>query len=192
MSRGYEDINSASIEDLLEFRLAAAIDLRKQIGLPSDVNTVYRLVNGEGDRLGGLIVDVFGNRVVVQSTAVWVELRKDMIMSLLSKLLGSDSILLWRRAEARLKQDGFVSSAVTTTDKDTMQETSTLDDNIIVFENGVKFNVNTENSQKTGFYCDQRDNRMMIAAMSKGKTVLDLYCYSAGFSVYAAKNGAMR
>jgi 23S rRNA G2069 N7-methylase RlmK/C1962 C5-methylase RlmI len=187
--RNFEEEFSSSMEDVLSVRIRNAISLRRAINLPSASTTAYRLVNGEGDRLGGLIIDVFGNRVVVQSCALWVEVRRSMIMKALVDSFGSEYVALWRQAEARLKQDGYNSSSSSSTVETQM---NLADENVVVMENGIKFNVNTENSQKTGFYCDQRDNRAVIGSVCKGKTVLDMYCYSAGFSIYAACNGATK
>ena len=191
ITRSYETIHKLDITSVLRTRLEQAIHLRRQINLPNPlITTAYRLVNGEGDRLGGLIIDVFGNTVVIQSTALWVEIRKEMILSILSNLFGSEFVLLWRQADARLKQDGY--NITTTSTTTNIVNTASIDTSLLVYENGIKFSVNTDNSQKTGFYCDQRDNRARIGSISAGKSVLDMYCYSAGFSMYAAVNGATR
>lgn len=169
------------------------------------MTTAYRLVNGEGDRLGGLIIDVFGKRIIVQSTAIWVEIRRSLIISALKSFFheeGDEYVILWRQAEARLKQDGFLNITSTSTTSTALSSDEVVDkandansndeEDISVLENGVQFVVSTENSQKTGFFCDQRDNRRRIGELSWNKTVLDLYCYSAGFSMYAARGGALR
>jgi 23S rRNA (cytosine1962-C5)-methyltransferase len=188
MARTYESLYTLSFEDLLKVRIEQAIALRSAISLPSAKNSVYRLVNGEGDRLGGLVVDVLGTTVVAQSSAFWVERHKAAIESALLATVKSNK-LVWRRAEGRLKQDGYtgdladiVINSKSGNDAGNSEETEDL----VVTENGVKYVVCPEDGQKTGFYCDQRDNRMMIREMSEGKTVLDTFCYSGGFSVNAA------
>jgi 23S rRNA G2069 N7-methylase RlmK/C1962 C5-methylase RlmI len=198
MARSYEPAFSLSFADLLKTRVEQAIALRRAVDLPSNANTVYRLINGEGDRLGGLIVDVLGTTVVAQSSSLWVERYKKEIESALLAKLGDGACkeLIWRRAEARLKQDGYTGS---TKDEIVRRGTATsaaatapgtTNGEVIVTENGVKYVVCPEDGQKTGFYCDQRDNRRMIRDISKGKTVLDTFCYSGGFSVNAALGGA--
>lgn len=184
IARNHDAVCKGSIEDILTERLQHAVQLRRAVGLPSVRNSAYRLVNGEGDRLGGLIIDVFGNRVIIQSTALWVEIRRELVTRLVQEVMGAESVVLWRQQEARLKQDGFNGTAEASP--------RLAEENIVVVENSIKFNVNTENSQKTGYYCDQRDNRAMIGAIAAGRSVLDLYCYSAGFSMYAARGGASR
>jgi 23S rRNA (cytosine1962-C5)-methyltransferase len=149
---------------------------------------VYRLINGEGDRLGGLVVDVLGSTIVAQSSAYWVERHKTAIEAALLATVKSDK-LVWRRAEGRLKQDGYtgdLADIVINSGAEVESNSGAEPEDLIVVENGVKYVVCPEDGQKTGFYCDQRDNRMMIREMSEGKTVLDTFCYSGGFSVNAA------
>ena len=186
----HEQLIHEPMEVILHQRILEAFQLRQNLQFPSEMNTAYRLVNGEGDRLSGLMVDVFGNRAIVQSAASWAEINRDIITQCLSKVVGKDYSFLWRTAEARLKQDGYELPATVSAPKEEGHDD--LNDNILVKENGLQFHVNTKNAQKTGFYCDQRDNRAMLGSLSRGKSVLDLYCYSAGFSIYAAKGGASK
>jgi len=161
--------------DLLQSRIQDAISLRKAINLPQEKhNTVYRLVNGEGDRLGGLVVDVLGSTIIIQSSACWVESYKEAIIAAVDKSMNSQSetakskySIVWRQAEARLKQDGYnVTTSSTVIAAVGNEESSSQSDKTrkeIVYENGIKYVVYPESSgQKTGFFCDQRDNRMMI------------------------------
>lgn len=182
------------MDEVLDVRIRNAVSLRAALGLPSALCTAYRLINGEGDRLGGLIVDVFGDRIVVQSCALWVELRRDLIVQSISAVFGPGYEVLWRRAEARLRQDGFNATSAPPPVSSEGSEPPPVSGggSVVVLERGVRFSVDTESSQKTGFYCDQRDSRAAVGALSRGKTVLDLYCYSAGFSMHAAVNGAAR
>jgi hypothetical protein len=94
------------LKTLIHTRIKRAKEIRAQISLPSETDTVYRLINGEGDRLGGLIVDVFDNVIVVQSSALWVELYSKYIEDSLRDHYGSSIRLIWRRASSRLLQDG--------------------------------------------------------------------------------------
>jgi 23S rRNA G2069 N7-methylase RlmK/C1962 C5-methylase RlmI len=193
MARTYESLYELPFEDLIKKRIEQAIAVRSAITLPSSENSVYRLINGEGDRLGGLVVDVLGTTIVAQSSAYWVERHKKSIEAAILSTIKSQK-LVWRRAEGRLKQDGYTGDlADIVIDSETALEgtgtgidTETETADLIVVENGIKYVVCPEDGQKTGFYCDQRDNRMMIRGISKGKTVLDTFCYSGGFSVNAA------
>ena len=152
----------------------------------------------KGDKLSGLIVDVFDSTVVVQSSAIWIELNKNIIENALVDVMGADVKLIWRQSMSRLKQDGFEEMQ----GSDGME----IDDNeqrmegahsrqfvpIVVVENDIKYEILPEDGQKTGFYCDQRDNRQFVKSVSNGKEVLDTYCYSGGFSISAALGGAKR
>ena len=192
MARTYESLYSLPFGELLKIRIEQAIALRSAISLPSDTNSVYRLINGEGDRLGGLVVDVLGTTVVAQSSAFWVEKHKKVIEEAILATVKCHK-LVWRRAEGRLKQDGYTGDLTDVVISSSTEEDSEKNEvqDLVVVENDVKYVVCPEDGQKTGFYCDQRDNRMMIRNMSRGKSVLDTFCYSGGFSVNAALGGAL-
>lgn len=197
LSRGFEKVHSLPLGKLLEARVSQALALRSSLGLPSKENTVYRLINGEGDRLGGLIVDVFDMTIVAQSSALWCEKHRDVIeASLVAAMNAAQQTeskrkrtfrLIWRRAESRLKQDGYTGR----TGDDPLPAGSTAAP-IVVKENKLKYSTSPEDGQKTGFYCDQRANRMLIRGVAEGKSVLDTYCYSGGFAINAAIGGASR
>ena len=182
---------SLPIEDLLAVRFANALRMRATtlgVGESERNDEVFRLINGEGDRLGGLIVDVIGNVIVAQSSAAWCEKHKDAIMQELTKLnIGNlASTVVWRRAVSRLNQDGFHSSD--SSDAEPIEDSA---EDIVVKEGNCQYSVNPlGGGQKTGFYCDQRENRKRIMKLSDGKTVLDTYCYTGGFSINAALGGA--
>jgi 23S rRNA (cytosine1962-C5)-methyltransferase len=125
-------------------------------------------VNGEGDRLGGLMVDVLGKSIVIQSSACWVESYKKEIIDAVENTMNIKKekyTIIWRQAEARLKQDGYTATSASASSS---KQQNDDDDKAsarkeIVYENGIKYVVYPESSgQKTGFFCDQRDNRMMI------------------------------
>ena len=176
------------LRSLFAARIERAKNLRSQVSLPSEKNTVYRLINGEGDRLGGLIIDVFGSVVVVQSSAIWAEVHSAVIVEALYENFGSANVrVIWRRASSRLIQDGF---AKIDDEFPAQPESNTTIGPIIVVENGINYIVHPEGGQKTGFYCDQRDNRAIMKSICHGKDILDTYCYSGGFSLAAADGGA--
>mmetsp|Transcript_18446 Transcript_18446/g.41026 ORF Transcript_18446/g.41026 Transcript_18446/m.41026 type:complete len:421 (+) Transcript_18446:109-1371(+) len=181
----------SSLEELLLARIGQAVSLRRAMLLPRPDTSVYRLVNGEGDRLGGLIVDVLDDTVVVQSSAIWVELHKDIIRKALTHHLhdtANPKTLLWRRADSRLKQDGWNPldpdmASMTAEEEEDAGESE-------VVESGVRYTLCASTDQKTGFYCDQRENRQLVRSLSQGKSVLDAYCYSGGFTLNAVGGGA--
>lgn len=145
--------------------------------------------SGEGDRLGGLIVDILGKVVVIQSSSYWTEFHRGDVEYVLKEALGDSKRYVWRRAESRLKQDGF---NITDTERDGVDGDVSDPEPEIVLENNVRYLVSPDEGQKTGFYCDQRANRVMIRELCAGKTVLDTYCYTGGFSINAAVGGAVK
>ncbi|TYI17848.1 hypothetical protein ES332_A07G052000v1 [Gossypium tomentosum] len=186
------------MEKLLETRINAAVELRRGLGLPSATTNAYRLVNSEGDRLNisfanwmlllhcrlsGLIVDVFGDLAVVASSAAWVETYKSKVKACISSI---DEInhIHWRPSVEILKEEGM--------DAADLKELhpSTCPQRTKVIENGISYAISLE-GQKTGFYADQRENRMFLSTISHGQRVLDVCCYSGGFALNAAKGGAM-
>lgn len=174
-----------NMETLLLSRIEAAVKLRKLLGLPSKDTNVFRLVNSEGDRLSGLIVDVLGEHVVVASSAAWVERHRAAIEVAIGKAIKT-SHLSWRPSYEILKEEGL---------KFDISKDSSLDsaldvvDDFEVVENGVRY-LASLGGQKTGFYADQRDSRLLLRSITRGSTVLDLCCYSGGFALNAALGGA--
>ena len=157
-----------------------------------------KYVSGEGDRLGGLIVDIFNNIVVIQSSALWVEHYRSNVETALKNTLGTTFTYLWKQSEVRLKQDGYeilkptnTTATTTTASSNSVTASNTISAETVIVENNIKYKVNPDDGQKTGFYCDQRSNRLLIQSLSQGKTVLDTYCYSGGFSINAALGGAV-
>jgi 23S rRNA G2069 N7-methylase RlmK/C1962 C5-methylase RlmI len=143
------------------------------------------------------MVDVLGNVVVIQSSAVWIENYKADIQTALRRELRESGlqidsyVFLWRQSDQRLKQDGY-DFPINESDQ---PETEMIDSNSInqeIIENSVKFLFDPNDGQKTGFYCDQRDNRLLLRSLSLGKDILDTYCYVGGFSINAALGGASR
>uniref|UniRef100_A0A0E0CGF1 PUA domain-containing protein n=1 Tax=Oryza meridionalis TaxID=40149 RepID=A0A0E0CGF1_9ORYZ len=171
-----------NMERLLEARILSAVDLRRSLGLPSVHTNAYRLINSEGDRLSGLIVDIFADVAVVASSAAWVEKYRHEIQFLVNKVSDVNHIK-WRSSTDILKEEGLDVSE----QKD--PESSSHCGTVEVMENDVLYLVSLE-GQKTGFYADQRENRHFISTLSKDQRVLDLCCYSGGFALNAAKGGA--
>ncbi|ESQ29843.1 hypothetical protein EUTSA_v10011478mg [Eutrema salsugineum] len=171
-----------NIEKLVEARITQALELRNSLGLPSATTNAYRLVNSEGDRLSGLIVDVFGDIAVVASSAAWLEKYRSQVEACLRSVHGINHIN-WRPSLDVLKEDGFDISSLKQT------QSSNLPQRLMVVENGISYAISLE-GQKTGFYTDQRENRHLISTISAGKRVLDLCCYSGGFALNAARGGA--
>ncbi|XP_047330631.1 ribosomal RNA large subunit methyltransferase I [Impatiens glandulifera] len=171
-----------NVEKLLETRLGRAIQLRKNLGLPSASTNAYRLVNSEGDRLSGLIVDIFGDLAVVASSAAWVEKYKPEIKNCINRLEGINYIS-WRPSAEILKEEGLDLS-------DSREMHPPIPSGMVkVMENQISYSISLE-GQKTGFYADQRENRQFISTVSDGQRVLDMYCYTGGFALNAVVGGA--
>ncbi|TVU32782.1 hypothetical protein EJB05_24538, partial [Eragrostis curvula] len=170
-----------NMERLLEARILSAVNLRRSLGLPSANTNAYRLINSEGDRLSGLIVDIFADAAVIASSAAWVEKYRQEIQFLVSKVDGVNHIK-WRSSADILKEEGLDIP-------EPKEPASSSCSTVKVMENGIMYLVSLE-GQKTGFYADQRENRHFVSLLSKDQRVLDLCCYSGGFALNAAKGGA--
>jgi 23S rRNA (cytosine1962-C5)-methyltransferase len=148
------------LELLLQSRVSNARDLRRNLGIPDpQATTAYRLVNGEGDLLSGITVDIFGRAAVVQSTALWAEIHRDKIISSIAAALPDVTSFHWRRSLNFLAMDGYKQNSNESSD---LNPASAI---VTVLENGLKYRVSPGTGQKTGFYCDQRDNRLLIRNM---------------------------
>ena len=181
---------------LIDTKIGQAIATRKACNLPNQDTNIFRLIHGEGDRLSGLVIDIYNEIAVVSSSALWCELNKNMIYQLLERKLKAElnvKEIVWRRSESRLLQDGYSNEA----EKD--EKNNILSDNeklgqdkqyCIGKENSLQYYISPRSGQKTGFYCDQRENRDFIKSIAKDKNVLDLFSYSGGFAMNALKGGA--
>lgn len=164
-------------------RLAAAITMRCHIGIADNPeNNTYRLVHGEGDWLPGLVIDCYGSTAVMQAHSVGMHLNRMDICHALTDVMGGRIQQVYYKSETTLpykahleEEDGFIFGHT--------------DDDIAV-ENGLKFHVDWLRGQKTGFFVDQRENRSLLEHYSKDKSVLNMFCYTGGFSVYAMRGGA--
>jgi len=166
-------------ERFFEKRLTEAMDYRTWV-YPNC--KAYRWVFGESDRLPGLIVDRYGDYVAVQVLSAGMERFKDLVISLLSKILQPKGIV-WRADAAVRELEGLKQEPPKVLHGDVPPRVE------IETENGFFF-IDLIGGQKTGFYFDQRDNRQALAALCRGKKVLDAFCYSGGFGIAAARAGA--
>ena len=169
--------------DFFAERLAAAFRLRQDLGLvrPDD-NNAYRLVHGEGDFLPGLVVDIYGTTAVVQAHSPGMHFCRDIIARALTELPGLAVANVYYKSETTLPYKAQLDP----------QNTYIIGDysGSVAVENGLKFNIDWLRGQKTGFFVDQRDNRALLEHYSRGRRVLNMFCYTGGFSVYAMRGGA--
>lgn len=176
-----ESIEISHLHSLVTHRLKQARQVRACLNLPNDDTTAYRLFNSEADGLSGLTIDRFNQICVVASSAYWVELNKKVITQALQELFPKDQII-WMPQVKPLRQDGWKEISLEELPQHSAQ----------VLENGIIYNVQFAQAQKTGLFLDQRENHQRIAQLSKGKRVLDLYSYTGGFALHAAKAGALK
>ncbi|STY29564.1 SAM-dependent methyltransferase [Legionella wadsworthii] len=174
-----ESIDITDLNSLIEHRLKQASTIRECLNLPNEQTTAYRLFNSEADGLSGLTIDRFNQICVVASSAYWVELNRDIIIHALENLFPEDQII-WMPQSKPLSQDGWLQNSLEQKQVNTQ-----------IREAGIVYEVEFVQAQKTGLFLDQRENHQRIAQLSKGKKVLDLYCYSGGFALHAAKAGAV-
>lgn len=163
-------------------RLNNALRLRKALGLLRDDNNAFRLVHGEGDFLPGLIVDVYGQTAVVQAHSVGMHYARDIIAECLVSLPDASLRNVYYKSETTLPYKASL-------DPQNDYIIGSYDTDITV-ENGLKFRVDWLKGQKTGFFVDQRDNRSLLRHFARGRRVLNMFCYTGGFSVYALSGGA--
>lgn len=177
----FEDIviGSAFWED----RIAAALRMRQSIGIADNPdNNTYRLVHGEGDYLPGLVIDCYGETAVMQAHSVGMHLCRHEICNALIKVMDNRIKNVFYKSETTLPFKADI-------DHDNGFLYGKTDDNTAV-ENGLKFHIDWLRGQKTGFFVDQRENRRLLELYSNGRSVLNMFCYTGGFSVYAMRGGA--
>ena len=166
-----------------EKRLSTALDVRKSIGVAGTAyNNMYRLVHGEGDNLPGLIIDIYGKNAVMQAHSVGMHVCRMEIAKALKAIMGDNLKAVYYKSETTLpykaslgQENGFILGE--------------SDDNVAI-ENGLRFHIDWLKGQKTGFFVDQRENRVLLERYSRGRKVLNMFCYTGGFSVYAMRGGA--
>lgn len=163
-------------------RLQKALELRKSIGLIRPDNNAFRLVHGEGDFLPGLVIDVYDKTAVVQAHSPGMHFARDIIASALVDITGGVLCNVYYKSETTLPYKAEL-------DPQNDYIIGSYDSNIAV-ENGLKFRVDWLRGQKTGFFVDQRDNRSLLEHYSQGRSVLNMFCYTGGFSFYALRGNA--
>lgn len=168
--------------EAIRSNVRSALRMRKQLFADTQTNA-YRLINAEGDRLPGLIVDVYDDHVVMQLSTLGMEKLRAMLIELLIEELRPCSIYEKSQLPSR-KEEGLG-------DKVGLLYGKPVEE-VVVLENGLKFLVNSVEGQKTGFFLDHREMRRKIGRMAQGKKVLNCFSYTGGFSVYAAAGGALR
>lgn len=164
-------------------RLSVALDVRRAIGVAGrEDNNTYRLVHGEGDNMPGLVIDVYGRTAVMQAHSVGMHYCREAIAKALKQVMGNELDNVYYKSETTLpykaelgQENGFLLGC--------SQED-------VAVENGLKFHIDWLKGQKTGFFVDQRDNRSLLEHYSRGRSVLNMFCYTGGFSVYAMRGGA--
>lgn len=170
-------------ESFWRSRIQSALAMRECIGMANNPdNNTYRLVHGEGDCLPGLVIDCYGTTAVMQAHSVGMHVCREQICKALVDVMGERIRNVYYKSETTLpfkaalgQENGFIYGHT--------------DDNTAV-ENGLKFHVDWLKGQKTGFFVDQRENRLLLEHYAKGKSVLNMFCYTGGFSVYAMRGGA--
>ena len=196
IARGHYQIGSIAVRVLTfeqetidqqwwDNRIAQAKELRETLGMIGNSETTcYRLIHGEGDLLPGLVVDVYGTTAVVQCHSVGMYLSRHAIVEAIRKSYGELIEAIYDKSSQTLPYkaelgaiDGYLWG------RNPQKEN-------VVLENGLKFKVNWEEGQKTGFFIDQRENRDLVRQYSRGRRVLNTFCYTGGFSVAALAGGA--
>ncbi len=166
-----------------EERIRIAYNLRRELKL-ADVerNDTYRLIHGEGDNLPGLVVDIYANTAVMQAHSVGMHRVRHDIAAALKTILGDSLQNIYYKSEATLPYKANLGS------EDGYLLGGEADD--VAMEKGLRFYVDWQKGQKTGFFVDQRENRALLEKYSAHRSVLNMFCYTGGFSVYAMRGGA--
>ena len=178
---------SAVRADFWETMLARALQVRVSCGLHGNVHTnCYRLVHGEGDNLPGLIIDYYDGVCVMQAHSAGMFRAKKQISEALQKVYGSALKAVYDKSSGTAP----FKAGLELIDGYLYRCEGFSDDEQVVLENGHKFLVNWTEGQKTGFFLDQRENRALVGSLARGRNVLNLFCYTGGFSIYALASGA--
>jgi len=170
---------AAEPEELIERRLSGALELRRR-SVRGDTNC-YRLVNGDGDGLSGVVVDRYADVLVMQLLTAGAERMRDRIIAGIERILKPRSLI--ERSQGAVRREEGLDDRVGLASGEPITE-------LVVIENGLKIGVDVARGQKTGYFLDQRENRALFGAIAAGARVLDAYCYSGGFALAAIKGGA--
>ena len=166
-----------------ENRIRIAYELRKTLRLTASAhNNTYRLVHGEGDNLPGLVIDMYAHTAVMQAHSVGMHRARHQIAEALKQILGDTLQNIYYKSEATLPYKANLGS------EDGYLLGGDVED--IALENGLRFCVDWQKGQKTGFFVDQRENRSLLEHYAKDRAVLNMFCYTGGFSFYAMRGGA--
>jgi len=164
-------------------RLQQAIQYRRSLGLPADQQTdAYRLVHAEGDELPGLVIDIYGGTAVIQCHSIGMHLERHNLTAALQEVFGDQLQAVYDKSRDTLPGNYAANAENQYLFGASKKQTA--------LENGHPFIVDWEGGQKTGFFLDQRENRQLLARYATGKRVLNAFCYTGGFSLYALKAGA--
>ncbi len=178
--------------DFWHTRIAAAYAVREGLGLISANNNTYRLVHGEGDFLPGLIIDVYADTAVIQAHSVGMHYVRHEIADAIVKAVPAVQNVYYKsegtlpyKAPIEGSKEGYLAPSNSPHKGENSKHGQGL-----ALENGLVFGIDWLRGQKTGFFVDQRENRALLERYSKGKDVLNMFCYTGGFSVYALRGGA--
>ena len=164
-------------------RLGVAYEMRRSLGLENgDYNNAYRLVHGEGDNLPGLIIDIYRNTAVVQAHSPGMHYARHTLAKALKAVMGDKLDNIYYKSETTLPYKAALEQENEYLLGGIGEDTAT--------ENGLTFHVDWLRGQKTGFFVDQRENRSLLERYSRGRKVLNMFCYTGGFSFYAMRGGA--
>ncbi len=175
--------NDSLPDDFFSRRLRSAYNLRRELGLMRPDNDCYRLVHGEGDFLPGLVIDIYGDTAVMQAHSPGMHFARGEVAEALTLI-----------PDARIRNVYYKSDTTLPFKADLGPENGYLIgqyDGNIATENGLQFNIDWLKGQKTGFFVDQRENRSLLEKFARGRRVLNMFCYTGGFSVYAMRGGAV-
>ena len=175
------DVDETIDESFFHARLQRAIALRRQL-IPSDVTDAMRLVHGKSDGLPGIVVDQYADVLVLQLLSAGADRWRDVIVQALAELTGIDSV--YERSDVEVRKLEGLEERVG------LLHGKAFPERIAIKESGFNFWVDVKNGQKTGFYLDQRQNRIRLADYANGRNVLNCFCYTGAFSVYALAAGA--
>ena len=177
-----EFMNDELPEDFYFNRIKNAMELRKSLNLFRPDNNCFRLIHGEGDYLPGLVVDVYGDTAVMQAHSPGMHFDRMKIAEALTRLDEIEIRNVYYKSDTTLPFKARLDS--------TNEYLTGHYDGSMALENGLEFNIDWLKGQKTGFFIDQRENRSLLEKYSKGRNVLNMFCYTGGFSVYALRGGA--
>lgn len=170
--------------DFFREKISAAIHYRKHLGLLDNPSVnIFRLIHAEGDNLPGLVADYYNGVVVIQMHSVGMYRSRNEIALIIKELLGEEVVAIYDKSESTIPYNSGI-----TGENGFLYGNS---DPVIVIENGYKFKIDWAIGQKTGFYIDQRENRKLLENYTKSRSVLNMFGYTGGFSVYALRDAAL-